>query len=161
MLHSDLILQNLIERYKPRTNHYVYRLSFAGKFIIVKGKTLSGSLYFIQLGYTWFRKEVEKEDMLYLHFYRHLKRHQGTNSRFRVKVLLSSKDDYDLLKTEQQALDAYRFDKRCLNNTTEAYIPKYNEEAEMYGWLSKGAVLNWKNYLQSEGRKALLKKDSK
>lgn len=142
------ILQHLIDKYQHKTNHYVYRLSYAGKYVIVKGKTLAGSLYFIELGYGWFNGAVAKKQPLYLHFYQHIKANPG--GRFRVKVLISTLNQYNLLKKEQQELNKARFDPLCLNNTTEAYIPLYSDVTESYGWMERSAVLNFKKWLKRE-----------
>jgi hypothetical protein len=152
-------LQHLIDKYSKKQGHYVYRLSYAGKFIIVKGKSLAGSLYFIQLGYTWFRRDIKHPGILYLHFYHHFQRHpQG---RFRVKILLKSDNSYLLLKKEQQELDKHRYDKTCLNNAVEAYLPKYDEIKKVYGWIPANAALNFQKYLKSDQRKRFLLKYNK
>jgi len=43
-----------------------------------------------------------------------------------------------------------------LNNQVEAYIPAYNEEKKMYGWIPPVAVLQFNNWLKSQ-RKATKK----
>ena len=59
-----------------------------------------------------------------------------------------------LLKNEQLYLDEGRYDPRCLNNQIEAYIPKYNENTGMYGWIPKNAVMNFNRWLGSPDRKS-------
>lgn len=148
------IIQHLIDKYYHMQLPCVYRLSYGGKYVIVKGKTLAGSLFFIQKGYGWFDVVEKKDSALYGHFYTHIK--ETTAGRFRVRVLLKTANTYALLKREQNELDKGRYDQNCLNNNTEGYIPQYNEQTGLYGWLDKGSVLNFKNYLKSKARKVQL-----
>lgn len=150
------ILENLIRKFADPINHYVYKLTYAGKYIIVKGKTIDGSLYLVEKGWWWFNDKKADEGVLYLHFYRHIKSHK--NGRFTVKVILATTDQRELLMREQQELDKARYDKKCLNNNTEAYIPAWNENTGKYLWMDKMAVLTLKKYLKSPQRKALLRK---
>lgn len=129
----------------------VFRLTYGGKYIIVKGKTVAGSLFLIQKGYGWFSESKVERDALYLYFYRFIKGNQG--KRFSVRIILKTSDTLALLKREQDELDKSRFDPNCLNNNIEAYIPRYNEETGMYGWLSQGPVLNFWKYLKSRTRR--------
>lgn len=149
------ILENLISQFIDFENHYVYKLSYASKYIIVKGKTIHGSLMLVEKGYWWFNDKKAENSVLYLHFYRHVKKH--TRGRFTIKVLLATTDQRELLLREQQELDKCRFDKKCLNNSVEAYIPVWNELTGKYLWLDKMAVMSLKSYLKSPQRKALLK----
>jgi hypothetical protein len=137
-------LQNLIDEHRMKAKHVVYRLKYAGKFIIVSGKSLGGSLYFIQLGYSWFGDATKKPDTLYLHLYEHVKAHP--RGRARVDIILETTDQYEYLKGAHEALNQARYDPKCLNNTVEPYIPNYNDETEMYGWLDRPAVLNYKKW---------------
>jgi len=148
------ILENLIRKFADPINHYVYKLTYAGKYIIVKGKTIDGSLYLIEKGYWWFTEKKADQSILYLHFYRHIKRHK--EGRFTVKILLYTTDHFELLLREQQELDKARYDKNCLNNNIEAYVPQWNELTGKYLWMGKMAVLSFKKYLKSPQRKALL-----
>lgn len=155
------MLDNLINKYKnDDIQEVVYRLTYAGKFIIIKGKTLCGSLIIIRGTYDYFNPKNDKhENHLYKHLYNHYRRH--LNMRFTVKVL-AKKDrktgHYELLKREQMELDKARFNKLCLNNAVEPYIPNYNEATGKYGWLEKVPVMNFKRWLTSKERAAYLKR---
>lgn len=152
------ILQYQIEKYlsKPKTiNECVYRLSYGDKFIIVKGKTLTGSLFLIQKGYGWFRESIVKPDTLYVHLYRYIR--DNPSKKFRVKVLSKAKNPYFLLKREQAELDKHQYNSNMLNNTTDAYIPKFNPITDMYGWIPGMKYKSFQRYLKSRKRKALLK----
>lgn len=127
--------------------HVVFRLRYAGKFVIVSGKSLGGSLYFIQLGYSWYTDGKEKVDMLYLHLYRHVDAHPRGHAR--VDILFETSDQYQLLKMAQEAIDSARYSGKCLNNNIEPYIPLFNEAADQYGWMDKSPVLNFKKWLKA------------
>jgi hypothetical protein len=143
-------LQKLIDEYRMKALYVVFKLRYAGKYVIVSGKSLGGSLYFIQLGYSWYTDGKEKEDMLYLHLYRHVKAHPRGQAR--VDVLFETSDQYQLLKMAQEAIDNSRYSDKCLNNNTEPYIPAFNEATEKYGWMDKGPVLNFKKLIKSKKR---------
>lgn len=158
------MLDNLIEKYKSKDiNELVYKLSYAGKFIIIKGKTLAGSLIIINNTFLQYNKDNNRFKS---HLYKHLYDHYNDNpeGRFRIKVLakITHKfDQYALLKREQMELDKHRFDPLCLNNEIEAYIPLYNAENDMFGWLNKSSVMNFKRYLISKERQVYIKRYSK
>lgn len=139
--------------------YVVFKLRFSGKYVIVSGKSLGGSLYFIQLGYSWYTDGKEKEDMLYLHLYRHVKAHPKGQAR--VDILFETSDQYQLLKMAQEALDKYMYSPKCLNNNVEPYIPLFNEASEKYGWMDKGAVLNFKKLLKAKKRTSRFRSTSK
>lgn len=144
-------LKNIIAKYanKPKQiQHCVYRLSYAGKYIIVKGKTLIGSLNQIQDGYSWYDEDSLKDNVFYLyrHFFSHIK--ANPKGRFRLKMLSRSTNPYFLLKREQLELDKGRFDSNMMNNSTEAYIPIYREKTGLYGWVSPAHVMNFKKWLK-------------
>ena len=143
-------LQDLIDEHRMKALHVVFKLTFRGKYIIVNGKSLGGSLYFIQLGYSWYRDKVEHPGMLYLHFYRHVKAHPRAKAK--LEVLLATSDQYLLLKTAQEAIDKARYSPNFLNNTVEPYIPQYSDLTEEYGWMDKSAVLNFKKWLKTRKR---------
>jgi hypothetical protein len=150
-----VILQNQIDKYlKRRTiNGCVYRLTYGGKFIIVKGKTLAGSLFQVQKGFGWFTDNMD--NALYSHFYKHIKSNPG--KKFTVRVLLHSSNPYNLLKREQKELDMGRYNPNMLNNSLEAYIPIYNEFSGKYGWIDKVYIMNFQKHLKSPTRAARLK----
>lgn len=158
------MLENLIKKYrKDDVNGVVYKLSYAGKFLIIKGKTLAGSLIIISNTYNQFNADNKRfKEHLYVHLYNHFKENEG--GRFRIKTLakLNRKTDhYQLIKREQMELDKHRYNKECLNNVIEAYIPLYNDSTGMYGWIPKSAVMNFNKWLISKQRKSYVKRYSK
>lgn len=156
------VLEYYISKYREKdVNQIVYQLSYAGKFVIVKGKTLAGSLIIISEGLHHYRADTANkrfENHIYKHFFQHILDNEG---RFRMKTLAKKSkktDQYDLLKKEQMELDRNRFNPLCLNNAVEAYIPNYNENTGMYGWIEKQAVMSFKRWLNSPQRKAYIKR---
>lgn len=150
-------LKYLIEsRKESDLEHIVYKLSYGGKYIIIKGKSLVGSLIILADTLNSFDEDNERfKGHLYSHLYRHLMESEA--GRFRIKEIAGAgkeMDFYDMLKQEQMALDAARYDPCCLNNQTEVYIPKYSEKTGMYGWIPKNAVMNFNRWLSSAERKA-------
>lgn len=155
------MLENLIKKYKKNDiEEVVYRLTYFGKFIIIKGKTLCGSLMIIADTYNYFNPKNKKhENHLYKHLYNHYRRHP--NKRFTIKVI-AKKDkktsQYDILKREQMELDRNRYNKLSLNNAIEPYIPNFNELTGKYGWIEKQHVMNFKRYQASKARALYIKR---
>jgi hypothetical protein len=158
-------LSYLVDKYKKNDVQFVvYKLSYAGKFIYIKGRTLAGSLIILTDTLNSFSEGNNDrfKDHLYTHIYNHILDRPG--GRFRVKVIAQADcpdDLYSLLKQEQMMLDADRYNPFCLNNQVQAYIPNYSEKTGMYGWLPKTAVMNFKKWLHSEERKNLLSQNKK
>lgn len=144
---------------KKDIEYVVYKLSYAGKFIFIKGKTLVGSLILLADTLNSFNKDNKKrfKAHLYTHLYNHILENPG--GRFRIKIIahVDNKNTsfYQLLQQEQIHLDIYRYDSRCLNNQIEAYIPLYNSETNMYGWIPQPYVNNYRRWLVSEARNNL------
>jgi hypothetical protein len=138
----------------------VYKLFYGEKYIIVKGKTLSGSIYFILTnGYSKFlaagggrgnknggtgQKEWEDNNNFYKKFYTWIKRN---NLSFKIEILLETNNPYQLLKAEQVALNMSIKDKNCLNNNVTSYIPKFREKTGMYGWIPKKDIASFRRFL--------------
>lgn len=149
-------LRYLVEKYKKEDVQFVvYKLTYAGKFIIIKGKTLAGSLIIITDTLNSFSEGNDDrfKGHLYTHLFNHILDRPG--GRFRIKIIAEADGDfYSLLKQEQMLLDQFRYDPDCLNNQTEAYIPVYSERTGIYGWIPKTAVMNFNRWLDSEERRA-------
>lgn len=151
-------LSYLVDKYKKNDIQFVvYKLSYAGKFIFIKGKTLAGSLIILTDTLNSFSEGNDDrfKGHLYTHLFNHILDRPG--GRFRVKIIASAEkneDFYSLLKQEQMCLDEFRYSQNLLNNQTEAYIPKYSEKTGMYGWIPKVAVMNFNRWLSSAERLA-------
>lgn len=144
----------------------VYRLWYSDKYVIVKGKSLAGSVFMIQKGLAYFlagggrasahsaagvagegHKEGQGKNTFYFQFYSFIK--ANPRLEWKVEVVLESDNGYQLLKSEQIELEAAIRDKRCLSGNVEAYIPKYRKETKMYGgWIKKTEVMNFKKFLK-------------
>lgn len=156
------MLENLISKYQDNDiEEVVYRLSYAGKFIIVKGHTLAGSLIIISDTYEQYDSTNPRFNS---HLYKRLYDHYIDNPlgwHSTIKVLASKAkgaSQYDLLKREQMELDRYRHDPDCLNNQWDAYIPKYRKDTDKYGWIDKAAVDEFKRYMVSKNRQVYMKR---
>lgn len=155
------MFEHLIGKYQNNDiEEVVYRLSYAGKFIIVKGHTLAGSLIIISDTYEQYNGTNPRFNR---HLYKRLYDHYMTNPgyKFSIKVLatkVKGASQYDLLKREQMELDRHRYDPQCLNNQWDAYIPKYRKDTDKYGWIDKAAVDEFKRYQTSKIRLAYMKR---
>lgn len=146
-----------VSKYKENDLQFVvYKLSYAGKHIYIKGKTMAGSLIILTDTLNSFSEgnHARFEGHLYSHLFNHILDRPG--GRFRIDVIATAEQDqdfYSLLKQEQMLLDAARYDDNCLNNQIEAYIPQYSDKTGMYGWIPKTAVMNFNRWLSSAERK--------
>lgn len=140
----------------------VYKLWYANKYIIIKGKNLASSIYLFEKGYASFiaggggrgndsagagQNEWDGTNSYYYKFYKYMYANPNFNSQ--IEVLLESNNAYELLKREQMELNSSVRDKNCLNNNLNAYIPKYRAKSKSYGWINKGSVLAFKKYLKN------------
>lgn len=126
----------------------VYRLYYGDKYIIQKGKNLSGSLFLIQKGLAYFlaydHKEYEGQNRYFFQFYNHVRSNPGL--KFRVEVLFESTNGYQLLKREQIELNESFSDKKCLNNNISAYIPQRKVKGGDFGWISRYHVAAFRRF---------------
>jgi len=140
----------------------VYKLFYGDRYVIVKGKTVSGSLFLIVKGYAYFlfggqgtgnglqepygkgRQLNVGANEFYWPLYSYIKNHPGQT--WRLERILIDDSGYQLLKAEQEALDAAQGDKKCLNSNRDAYIPKQNAKTGMYGWISAREVGSFNRY---------------
>jgi hypothetical protein len=162
------MLDNLIKKYgnkdgkpNPKDIHeLVYKLSYAGKFIIIKANTLGGSLKTISDTFEQFSRMNPRFDKhLYRNLYSHYIKHPGM--RFRIKVLAKvgpKTTQYQVLKREQMELDKAKYDPQNLNNTDHAYIPEYKPATDTFGWLTKATVAKFKAWEMSKARAAYIKR---
>jgi len=157
------MLDYLISKYKDGRKdkaEIVYKLSYCGRFVIIKGKTLCGSLIIINNAFKQYDRDKKRfAGHLYRHLFDHYQANEGVG-RFRIKTLarVNFKTTlYQVLKREQMELDKHRYDPRCINNQVEIYIPQFNEETGLYGWIDKGAVLNYRRWFGSKERKLYIK----
>lgn len=140
----------------------VYKLYYGEYYAIIKGKTLSGSIYLFERGYAAYiaagggrgnkhagkgQEEWEGKNSFYYKFYETIYYNPGLP--FTVEVLLESNDGYQLLKTEEQELAKSIKDKKCLNSNITAYIPKFRAKTNSYGWLTNRQVADFRRFLAS------------
>jgi hypothetical protein len=127
----------------------VFRLYCNEKYVIIKGKSLVGSLSMVNSAMENFSKKDRSEwlvDHLYYHFIGYIF-DQTEEVEYSASLLAMTRNPYDLLKVEQMQLWENATDPNCLNNSFDAYIPEYKEETGMYGWINRGqyaAFMKWK-----------------
>lgn len=158
------IFDNFINKYRKNdVDEIVYRLSYASKYVVVKGKTLAGSLIMIAEAFYRYRQDLKRERFekhLYKPFFDHILSNKG---RFRIKTIAKRGKNithFDLLKKEQIEIDKGFVveDGRILNNYKEAYIPAYNKATGMYGWLESEAVKQYQGWMISKRRMQTLER---
>lgn len=142
----------------------IVKINYGKKYVIVKCLSQPGALKNIEDSLNaYFRGGKNNETGLYYFLFEYVKKHP--EETFTVETLLKSDSPYELLKREQEELDAGRFKMALLNNQLTAYIPAYNEDKRMYGWIPPAAVLNFNNWLKKtkkdRGRKPKIKKSKK
>jgi hypothetical protein len=117
----------------------VYKLFYGKKFIIHKGKTLSGSLFILEKNYKYFvaynHQSNDKDVDYYYKFYDYIRKHEGLE--FKIEVLGSDLTASDSLTLEHRELELNFTNKHLMNNNTKPYIPKYKEATDSYGWITK------------------------
>lgn len=125
----------------------VVKVFYGNKYVIVKCKTQSGSLKSIENSLNaYLRGGKLTIENLYYHLFVFVK--ENPDHQFKVTTIVESSNGFELLKIEQEALDAARLDKNCLNNQVEAYIPEYDYDEKKFGWLNQNAVLNYRKWMR-------------
>lgn len=126
----------------------VIKVAYGNKYIIAKCKSQPATLKNIEDSLNAFiRGGKNNPSSIYFHLFNYVKSHP--DNKFKVDILLESDNGYLLLKKEQQELDKGKDNTNFLNNQLQAYIPAYNEERGMFGWLTKNNVLNFKKWLKT------------
>lgn len=146
--------------YIIRGNNYcescVVKIKYGNKYVIAKCKTQSATLKTIENGLNAFiRGGKNNSNGIYFHLFNYVKEHPG--NKFKVETLLDSDNGYLLLKKEQEELNKGKDNPNFLNNQHEALIPEYNDETDMFGWLTKNNVLNFKKWLKSKRKNLSIK----
>jgi hypothetical protein len=136
----------------------VVKINYGRAYVIAKFKKQIQGLQTLENTIAAFiRGNEPNQSSIYYHLLMYVKRNPGNT--FKVEPIMENipaRGDreavvhtaYELLTAEQTALDMAKKDSHCLNNNTRAYIPMYNEESGMYGWISKADALNFKKWYQ-------------
>lgn len=142
------------------TESCVYKLFYGDRYVIVKAKTLAGSIYLFEKGYASFiaggggtgkdkagegQKEWDGTNTFYFKFYKYIHDHAGF--LFNIEVILETNNCYQLLKREEIELSASFTNKKCFNSNVTAYIPKFRTKINMYGWIPKRSVADFRRFL--------------
>lgn len=137
----------------PAIGSCVYKLFYNSKYVIVKAKNMQQSADQLQvkLNQVVRNTTVLKKEDLYYHLIEYILQNPG--QEFTHELLIEDDRPYYLLQAEQKALDLHRKDPSCLNNNTDAYIPAFNEETRMYGWIPQTSYLNYKKWYKNRHKK--------
>lgn len=143
----------------PNIEGCIYKLWYAGKYIVVRCKTIWRSKQNLEIDIDYFlknqhknRPEKHREGNLYHDFYVHI--YENPEQNFTVEVILSSNNPLELLKCDYMELVKGKYDPRCLNNNFEPYIPKFTQVNGRKSWINRGYYLNymkWKRNLPHAG----------
>jgi hypothetical protein len=127
----------------------VVKLKYEDKYVIIKCKNSFTTLKAVENGLNSFLRGGKNNPAgFHFHLYNHIKEHPGGKIKVEYLSPEAWNDPYKLLVIEQQRLDDGRNDPNMLNNQRDAYIPPYDEATGLYGWISPGAVLNFRNWLK-------------
>ena|SRR5882762_3214956 len=131
----------------------VVKLKYGDKYVIIKCKDSFKTLKSVENGLNGFLRGG-KNNPAGFHFYLYNYIKENPGSKLKVEYLSPERyeDPYKLLVMEQQHLDAGLNDPNMLNNQREAHIPPYNNDTGLYGWITAGAVLNFRNWLKRHKR---------
>jgi hypothetical protein len=127
-------------------NGCVYKLVYAGHYLILKCKSLFWSIEKIKKGLDYFLANTahsRNPSSLGYRLYDFVEKHPG--HIFSLHILLVSDEPYQLLRREQEELDKAREDSLCLNVTFDAYTPKYiqSNKRKSSTWVKRGTYLNF------------------
>lgn len=132
--------------------HTVYKLYYGDRYVVNKGKTLAGSLFLMQKGLGYYlaydhHKESKFEKDYFSAFYEFIRK--NPNKAFRVEIVLTSADAYEILKTEQLELNKAMKYKKCLNGNIQSYVPTLNPKTGMHGWITPEQVDRYYTFMSS------------
>ena len=126
----------------------VVKISYGKVYVIAKCKSQPDALKRIENGLNAFIRGGKNNPAgIYFHLYSYVQAHP--DNKFKVTTLLESDSGYLLLKKEKQELDKGKSNPQFLNNQLEPLIPAYNDETDLFGWLKKNEVLNYKKWLKN------------
>lgn len=127
----------------------ILKIEYGNRYVVAKFKLQSAGLKRIEDSLNSFiRGGKNNPEGLYHHLFNYVRRQP--DHAFKVTTLLVSTNAYELLKLEQQLIDAGAKDPNFLNNQAQAYIPTFNEVTEMYGnWIPKVAVMSFRKWFKT------------
>lgn len=128
----------------PVVEGCVFKLWYAEKYVVIKCHKIARAIENINNGLVHFFKNTPKgrnPNDLYFLFYHHVSDNPFKN--FKIEFILKSDNPYELLKSEQIALDAGKLDKNCLNRVFDAYVPQNTQVNGKKSWINRGYYLNF------------------
>ena len=129
----------------------VYKLHYAGKYIVVMGKSTYRSVWSMNDDLERYFKGVNEkynQNNLYKNFYQHVLANPG--NKFSFEMIISTDNAFQLLKHCQIELDRGSIDPNCYNTFFEPYIRKdiqkpLEKQKGKKWWISRGSYLNFLN----------------
>lgn len=135
----------------PNVEGCVYRLWYAGKYVIVKCKTLLRSVTIANETLQRFLKNTpkgRKPDDYFHNIFEHVL--QNPFQDFTIDIIFTSNSPFELLKTEFLELAKAKSDPLCLNITFEPYIPKFTQVNGKKSWVNRGYYLNFMQWRKKQ-----------
>jgi hypothetical protein len=135
----------------PNVEGCVYKLWYAGKFVVIKCKTLTRSSTIIRESLRRFLANTPKgrQEKDYFHdFFIHV--NENPFNDFTIEVILSSNNPLELLKCEFFELAKAKYDPRCLNHDFDVYIPKFTQVNGKKSWINRGYYLNFMQWKRKQ-----------
>ena len=137
-----------IDNIPKASNHVVYKIVYANKYIIVAGKTIERSIENINTGLKYFFKDTpmgrNPNDVFY-DFYCHVD--DFPFQQFSIEILSDTDKVYKHLQNWFLELRKSREDKKCLNMYFEPYIP-VSTQRKKGSWINRGSYLNYMKWKQ-------------
>jgi len=134
---------------KPKvTGFVVYKIKYAGKYVIIGGKEIVRSISNINISLHRFFKDTpsgRNPNDLYYNFYCHVD--DFPMQEFKIEILSDTENPYTHLKNWFLELRKSKGDHKCLNLYFEPYIPKDTQKKKQ-SWLNRGAYLNYMKWKQ-------------
>lgn len=131
----------------------LFKLYCGGKYVVLKGQTLGGSIFHLQkacgyfIGHKHDKGSANRNDYYYT-FFKYIKDHPGL--KFKIEIILISDDGAELLIEEQKELNKAFSDKKCLNGNTKSYINIFNQTTGKHGWLTVKQVEKYYAFMASQ-----------
>ena len=126
--------------------HCVVKLTAGRKYMITRCKNLYGFTKILRAAYRKAERGSMEKGELYYHFCTWLV--SKKDKRITIDILFESNSGYEILVEERTQLIPSLKSSYCLNNNVEPYIPVFNESTGMYGWFTKGDILNYNNWVK-------------
>lgn len=131
------------DKEKPIEGNYsCFKMRIGNKYYIAKTKTCMWlEQHLNKLLKAYYSNGIDSTDL----YHPIVKRiHTSGIYDINIEFICQSENAYEVIKAELEALYQYAGTLGCMNKNVEPYMPKYNRNTKMYGWLTKNQFLNYK-----------------